>query len=105
MPHGDRLPPIIITEGGAIPVDNSCYGANESPQLDWTNAPPGTPQATLDQAIRNLAAAKKKKEADEAQLALVVEKLGLIPDGPLGAADLAGLPLPDHAWDDQLAFA
>ena len=31
-----------FTEGGAIPVDNSCYGANESPQLDWTNAPPGT---------------------------------------------------------------
>ena len=39
------------------------------------------------------------------QLALVVEKLGLTPDRPLGAAELAGLPLPDHAWDDKLAFA
>ena len=39
------------------------------------------------------------------QLALVVEKLGLTPDRPLGPAELAGLPLPDHAWDDQLTFA
>ena len=39
------------------------------------------------------------------QLTLVVEKLGLQPDGPLGAAELAGLPLPDHAWDDKLVFA
>jgi uncharacterized damage-inducible protein DinB len=39
------------------------------------------------------------------QLALVVEKLGLTPDRPLGAAELAGLPLPEHAWDDKLAFA
>lgn len=29
-------------EGGAIPLDNACYGANLSPQLDWTNAPPET---------------------------------------------------------------
>jgi Raf kinase inhibitor-like YbhB/YbcL family protein len=29
-------------EGGAIPTDNSCYGQNLSPQLDWTDAPPGT---------------------------------------------------------------
>ncbi|MFV8750895.1 YbhB/YbcL family Raf kinase inhibitor-like protein [Nannocystaceae bacterium ST9] len=26
-------------EGGAIPTGNSCYGANLSPQLDWTDAP------------------------------------------------------------------
>ena len=39
------------------------------------------------------------------QLALVVEKLGLVPDRPLGAAELTGLPLPDHAWDDKLVFA
>ena len=39
------------------------------------------------------------------QLALVVEKLGMTPDHPLGPAELAGLPLPDHAWDDKLAFA
>lgn len=28
-----------FAEGDAIPVDNSCYGANVSPQLDWANAP------------------------------------------------------------------
>src|ERR1700676_1941680 len=38
------------------------------------------------------------------QLQLVVEKLGLVPNPPLSAADLAGLPLPDHVWDDNLKF-
>jgi hypothetical protein len=38
------------------------------------------------------------------QLQLVVEKLGIAPDGPLTAGDLAGLPLPSHVWDDELAF-
>jgi hypothetical protein len=31
-----------FAEGGAIPLDHACYGANLSPQLDWTNAPPET---------------------------------------------------------------
>jgi hypothetical protein len=35
----------------------------------------------------------------------VVEKLGLVPDPPLTAADLAGLPVPDNIWDDKLEFA
>jgi uncharacterized damage-inducible protein DinB/glutaredoxin len=39
------------------------------------------------------------------QLQLVVEKLGLVPNPPLTAADLAGLPLPDNIWDDKLEFA
>lgn len=39
------------------------------------------------------------------QLQLVVEKLGIAPDGPLTDADLAGLPLPSHVWDDELAFS
>jgi hypothetical protein len=38
------------------------------------------------------------------QLQLVVEKLGLKPNPALTAADLAGLPLPDHVWDDKLKF-
>jgi len=32
-------------------------------------------------------------------------KTAVTPDRPLGPAELAGLPLPDHAWDDKLAFA
>lgn len=35
------------------------------------------------------------------QLMLVLESLGIAPDRPLTAADLAGLPLPDKAWDDE----
>ena len=39
------------------------------------------------------------------QLALVVEALGMKPDRPLGEAELAGLPLPTHAWEDTLEFS
>jgi glutaredoxin len=34
------------------------------------------------------------------QLMLLLEELGIEPAGRLGAADLAGLPLPEKAWDD-----
>jgi hypothetical protein len=32
---------------------------------------------------------------------LVLESLHIEPDRRLTAADLAGLPLPDKAWDDE----
>ncbi|MDH4096519.1 MAG: DinB family protein [Betaproteobacteria bacterium] len=35
------------------------------------------------------------------QLILILESLGIAPDRPLGAADLAGLPLPEKAWDED----
>lgn len=35
------------------------------------------------------------------QLMLVLESLGIAPDRPLSAAELAGLPLPEKAWDDD----
>jgi glutaredoxin len=35
------------------------------------------------------------------QLMLILESLGIPPDRPLTAADLAGLPLPEKAWDDE----
>ncbi len=35
------------------------------------------------------------------QLMLILESIGIAPDRPLTAADLAGLPLPDKAWDDE----
>lgn len=37
------------------------------------------------------------------QLALVVEKLGLVPDRPLGPEIWAGLPMPVKIWDDDAA--
>lgn len=37
------------------------------------------------------------------QLTLVVEKLGLAPDRPLGAEIWAGLPMPEKIWDDDAA--
>ena len=35
------------------------------------------------------------------QLMLILETLGIRPDRPLSAADLAGLPLPEKAWDED----
>jgi glutaredoxin len=35
------------------------------------------------------------------QLMLILESLGIQPDRPLSAADLAGLPLPEKAWDED----
>jgi glutaredoxin len=35
------------------------------------------------------------------QLMLILDELGIQPDRPLTAADLAGLPLPEKAWDDD----
>lgn len=35
------------------------------------------------------------------QLALVLEKLGVTPDGKLTDADFAGLPMPANVWDDE----
>ena len=34
------------------------------------------------------------------QLAFMLERLGIEPDRPLGATDLAGLPVPTAVWDD-----
>ena len=33
------------------------------------------------------------------QLAAVLERFGIVPDGPLTAQDLAGLPLPERLWE------
>jgi hypothetical protein len=35
------------------------------------------------------------------QVTMVLAGLGVAPDRPLTAADLAGLPLPEKVWDDQ----
>lgn len=35
------------------------------------------------------------------QLMLILDSLGIQPDHPLSAADLAGLPLPEKAWDED----
>ena len=35
------------------------------------------------------------------QLRLILDELGIRPDRPLTAADLAGLPLPEKAWDED----
>jgi len=35
------------------------------------------------------------------QLLLILEKLGIAPDGPLTMQDLEGLPLPEKAWDGE----
>lgn len=36
------------------------------------------------------------------QLQAIVENFGIEPDGPLGDSELAGLPLPEHIYDDEI---
>jgi Raf kinase inhibitor-like YbhB/YbcL family protein len=42
QPAAFTLTSPAFAEGGVIPDENSCAGANTSPQLDWTGAPAGT---------------------------------------------------------------
>ena len=39
---GFSLTSTAFKEGGAIPVQHTCDGADVSPPLEWTGAPPGT---------------------------------------------------------------
>jgi glutaredoxin len=39
------------------------------------------------------------------QLMLVLETLGIAPDGPVSDADFAGLPMPKEIWDNEKSFA
>jgi hypothetical protein len=38
------------------------------------------------------------------QVMWVLQKNGISPDGPLGDAELNGLPLPEQIWDDQVSL-
>ena len=38
------------------------------------------------------------------QLEAVLARHGIVPDGPLGDAELAGLPLPEEIYDDEVAL-
>lgn len=38
------------------------------------------------------------------QVQLLLQTLGVTPEIPLNAEDLAGLPLPENVWDDKMAF-
>jgi hypothetical protein len=35
------------------------------------------------------------------QLMMVLDMLGIAPNGPLGRETFAGLPMPDKVWDDE----
>jgi len=39
------------------------------------------------------------------QLMLVLETMDITPDGPVGDADFAGLPMPREVWDNEKSFA
>ena len=39
------------------------------------------------------------------QLMAVLDQLGIEPDGPLGAAELEGLPLPEKVWDSEIPLS
>jgi hypothetical protein len=39
------------------------------------------------------------------QLMAVLDQLGIEPDGPLGGAELDGLPLPEKVWDSEIPLS
>ena len=39
------------------------------------------------------------------QLAMIIETAGMTPERKLTPQDLAGLPVPEHIWDDKLVYA
>jgi len=39
------------------------------------------------------------------QLMAVLGQLGIEPDGPLGGAELDGLPLPEKVWDSEIPLS
>ena len=74
----------------------------------WWRAAEGTPLGTLDtyygvHAAETVLERTAWHAAQHArQLMALLEQRGIAPDGPLGAAELDGLPLPEGVYDDEV---
>jgi len=99
QPPGDEL---RTTE------DLACYGEGVRGAVrEWWRS---FPDKTCDQAMDTYFGRHRVHEVLERsawhpaqharQLMLLLDELGIEPEGRLSAEDLAGLPLPEKAWDD-----
>jgi hypothetical protein len=98
-------PPARMTTGG----DVAGFGATVLARLgDWTKT--ALPNEDIDRLVPTYYGDQPLHEVMERstwhsaqhtrQLMMILDGLGLVPDGPLVAADLEGLPLPEKVWDD-----
>jgi glutaredoxin len=89
--------------------DLAAYGAQVLRRVKawWAACPDKTGQAPMDTYFgRHTMQEVLERSAwhpaqHTRQLMLILDTLGIEPDGRLTAADLAGLPLPEKAWDDD----
>jgi len=89
--------------------DLAAYGAGVLRRVKawWANDPDRTGQAAFEtyfgrRTMQEVLERTAWHSAQHArQLMLILDTLKIEPDGRLTAADLAGLPLPEKAWDDE----
>lgn len=89
--------------------DIARYGANVLARVEawWQTCPDRSCQGMMDTYFgRHSMHAVLERTAwhpaqHTRQLMLILDTLNIEPEGRLTAADLAGLPLPDKAWDDD----
>jgi hypothetical protein len=101
--HFERLPPPELDTVGR--VNEYGQGVREDFAAWWDD---GQMPATLDTyyGVQPAEGVMERTAWHAAQhcrqLMTVVAEAGLIPDGPLGEAELGGLPLPDEVYDDEV---
>ncbi|MEK9775605.1 MAG: DinB family protein [Quisquiliibacterium sp.] len=96
-------------EGLRTPQDLVRYGARVRAAMQswWQEYPAKDCAETMDtyfgrQSVHEVLERTAWHPAQHTrQLMLLLDELGIEPDGRLTAAELAGLPLPDKAWDDE----
>ena len=89
----------------------AAYGEGVRDALSaWWRGAEGAPLGTLDtyygrHATETVLERTAWHAAQHArQLMALLEQRGIAPDGPLGAAELDGLPLPEGVYDDEVAL-
>jgi glutaredoxin len=86
----------VLTYGSAVLVEFNAW---------WARYPDKSCQAQMDtyfgrQSVHDVLERTTWHSAQHVrQLLLVLDTLGIVPDGPLTPEDLAGLPLPEKVWE------
>ncbi len=93
----------LVAFGAAIAQDYAQWFATTGSSADWmARANVYYGEQTLHEFLERTSwhAAQHTR-----QLQMIVARLGIAAEAPLGRAELAGLPMPENVWDDKMAFA
>jgi glutaredoxin len=101
--HFERMPPEgmdsvekVVAYGDAVRADFAAWWhAGEVPPTVETYYGTQPSQGVMERTAWHAAQHCR-------QLMQLLQDAGIAPDGPLGAAELAGLPLPDEVYDDEV---